>query len=385
MIKRQLENKVKQLIGKYPVVSITGPRQSGKTTLVKNLFPGFNYVSLEEIDMREFAQNDPRGFFRNFPSKTIIDEAQRVPELFSYMQTIVDSNKKAKFIISGSQSFLLSEKIIQSLAGRVAVLKLLPFSLSELNQVKIANRDFETFIFTGFYPRIYDRKINPRDFYTNYLQTYVERDVRLIKNISNLNDFIKFLKLCAGRIGQLLSLSSLANDTGISVNTAKSWLSVLEASYIIFTLKPYYKNFNKRVIKNPKLYFYDTGLASSLLGIENIKQIDSHYARGNLFENLILSELLKKRFNSGLESNIYFWRDNKGIEIDCLVDKVAQIMPIEIKSGQTFSLSFFDNINYWKKNIKESVESYIIYGGDKNIKTSDGVALPWSEIDKLKL
>ncbi len=383
MIKRHLADKIKQLAGKYPVISISGPRQSGKTTLIKNLFPKFKYISLEDIKMRELAQNDPKGFLKNYPTNTIFDEAQRVPELFSYIQSIIKSSSKSKFIISSSQSLSLTKKVVQSLEGKVAFFKLLPFTFNELEDSKLKFTDFESYIYSGFYPRIYDKKIHPKEFYENYLQTYVERDVRLIKNISNLDDFMRFLKLCAANLGQLLNYTSLANDCGVSVNTAKTWISILESSYITFTLEPYPMSFNKRVVKMPKLYFYDTGLASSLLGIENKYQVSTHYSKGLLFENLIISDLIKTRNNSAKNSNIFFWRDSKGNEINCLIKKENELIPVDIKSGQTISDYYFNNLNYWKKIAKDSPDSTVIYAGDKSLETSKGYLMSWKDINKL--
>ncbi len=321
MITRVISDKLKSLYRKFPVVSVVGPRQSGKTTLVKNVFPRLKYVSLEELDNREFALRDPRGFLSTYDNGAIIDEAQRVPDLFSYIQTEVDKkDSPGQFILTGSQNILLHENVSQTLAGRVAILRLLPFSLEELKNTPYGSWQSDRYIYTGFYPRIYDKKINPADWYPNYIQTYVEKDVRLMKNISDLNTFQKFIKLCAGRTGQILNLSSLGNECGITHNTAKSWLSILEAGYIIFLLKPYHKNFNKRLIKMPKLYFYDTGLACFLLGIQNTSQLATHYLRGSLFESFVLSELIKERFNKGIEPNCYYWRDKTGNEIDCVIE-----------------------------------------------------------------
>ena len=284
MIERTLTSKMIALARKFQVITLTGPRQSGKTTLVRAAFPALPYTSLEEPDIRQFALTDPRGFLSNYPNGAILDEIQNVPELFSYIQGIVDNNSEIQFILTGSSNFLLMEKISQTLAGRTAVLHLLPFSLKELEP---STWHYENLIFKGQYPRIYDRTLAPTDFYPSYIQTYVERDVRLVTNIGNTNSFIQFTRLCAGRIGQLLNYSSLANDAGISPNTAKAWLSILESSYILYRLQPYHRNFNKRLVKSPKLYFYDTGLACSLLGIRDEDQVSLHYLKGSLFENLI--------------------------------------------------------------------------------------------------
>jgi len=380
MIKRVIKDKIIQLAEKFPVISVTGPRQSGKTTLIKSIFPDYCYESLEDPDTRLFAINDPRKFL-NVEKKMIIDEIQRAPELFSYMQSNTDkTNINGQFIISGSQSFLLNQHISQSLAGRVAILNLMPLSLFELMDHGIPVSGYEKLIYQGFYPRLYDRNIEPVDFYPNYIQTYIERDVRLLQNIHDLTLFIRFLKLCAGRIGQLLNINSLANDCGVSPNTAKSWVSVLGASFIIFLLQPHFKNFNKRLVKMPKLYFIDTGLASSLLEIQSENQLSTHYLRGALFENFIISEFIKTRLNHGLRNNCYFWRDNKGMEIDCIIESGNRLTPIEIKSGNTFNQDFFRNLNYWNKLSGNPVKSsYVIYGGDSYQDTKDGTLLSWKD------
>lgn len=386
MIKRVLEDKIKQLAEKFPVVSVTGPRQSGKTTLIKSIFPDWHYESLEDPDTRLFALSDPRKFL-NAGKKMIIDEIQRTPDLFSYIQSITDKeNRNGQYIISGSQSFLLNQHISQSLAGRVAILNLMPLSFIELRQHGFIAGKYEKLLYKGFYPRLYDRNIEPVDFYPNYIQTYIERDVRLLQNIHDLTLFIRFLKLCAGRIGQLLNLNSLANDCGVSPNTAKSWISVLEASYIVFLLQPHFINFNKRLVKMPKLYFIDTGLASSLLEIQSENQLSTHYLRGVLFENFIISEFIKTRLNNGLRNNCYFWRDNKGIEIDCIIENGNLLTPIEIKSGTTFNQDFFRNLNWWNKLSGNSNEnSFVIFGGYSSRDTKDGTLLSWRDILRVPL
>ncbi len=380
VIKREIEKRLIQLSEKFPVVTVIGPRQSGKTTLVKMIFPDKEYVNLEEPDTRLFAQQDPRSFLLNRKAGLIIDEAQRVPDLFSYIQATVDEKQiTGNFILTGSHNFLMHEKISQTLAGRTAILTLLPFSLNEIFSVK-SDSDFANFIFRGFYPPIYDRNIEPGDWYPNYTHTYIERDVRLIKNIPDLNSFTLFVKLCAGRIGQLLNLSSLAADAGISVNTVKSWLSVLEASYLIFRLEPHYQNFNKRLVKMPRLYFYDTGLACSLLGLENLKQVNTHFLLGALFENLVISDLLKYKMNKGLNCNFYFWRDKLGREVDCLIDFGLNKSIIEIKAGRTINEEFFKGLTYYKKLAgDEHISAYLIYGGDKEEVRSSGKVLPWNK------
>lgn len=373
-----------QLSGKFPVVSLTGPRQSGKTTLLQESFPEYLYTSLEDPETRIQAETDPRRFLASAP-RMIVDEIQRIPELFSYIQTITDqTGRVGQFLISGSQSFLLNEKISQSLAGRVVILHLMPFGYSELYKHGLKVTSAESIIYRGLYPRLYDKKIDPQDFYPSYIQTYIERDVRLLQHVQNLNLFVRFMKLCAGRAGQLLNLSSLANDTGVSVNTAKSWISVLEASFIIFLLQPHHRSFNKRLVKMPKLYFHDTGLASSLLGITSEEQIDTHFQYGALFENFVISELLKKRFHQGLRNNLYFWRDHKGSEIDLIIEQMDSLVPVEIKSSRTFSQSFFSGLNYWSRlSGSQAAQQYVIYGGNGTRETKSGTLLGWDELNHL--
>jgi predicted AAA+ superfamily ATPase len=320
-----------------------------------------------------------------FPEGAVLDEVQRTPELFSYIQTEVDSRRRnSQYVLSGSQNFLLQEGISQSLAGRVAILRLLPLSVNELQKSNLLSGKYEELIYTGFYPGIYANKIRPDIFYSNYIQTYVERDVRNIKQIGDLTSFTRFMQLCAGRIGQLLNLTSLANDAGLSVNTVKSWISVLESSYTIFLLQPHFRNFNKRVVKMSKLYFYDIGLAASLLKIESPGQLPTYYLIGSLFENMIIIEILKARYNSGLQSNIYFWRDNKGHEIDCIIEKTQSLIPVEIKSAKTFNFDFLTGLKYWNKISGNSAENkFLIYGGDKDFPGSEAKAFSWKNINSL--
>jgi len=381
MIERTLASKVTSLAQKFQVITLTGPRQSGKTTLVRATFPDLPYVSLEEPDIRQIALTDPRGFLSNYPNGVILDEIQNTPELFSYIQRIVDENRQIQFILTGSSNFLLMEKISQTLAGRTAVLHLLPFSLQELEPL---TDSYENMIFKGQYPRIYDRTIPPPDFYPSYIQTYVDRDVRMIKNIGDINAFIQFTQLCAGRIGQPLNNASLANDAGISPNTAKSWLSILESSYILYRLQPYHRNFNKRLIKSPKLYFYDTGVACSLLGIREQEQVNLHYMKGSLFENLILNEFIKRSFNQGENRLPYYWQDNHGKEIDCLLVNGEKVTAVEIKSGKTMSTSYFENLKYWRSlaALLESQE-YVVYGGDQSMQTGAGTLISWKNLDRI--
>ena len=387
LINRIVAKKIKKLFKQFPVISIVGPRQSGKTTLVRYAFQDMEYISLEDLDTREYASKDPRGFLLTYKNGCIIDEAQRVPELFSYIQTLVDNKRKSgQFVLTGSQHFLLQENISQTLAGRTSIIKLLPFSLEELKKASYKITDIDTFLFRGFYPRIYDKKLNPCDWYPNYIQTYIERDIRLIKNVSNLDSFQKFIKLCAGRIGQILNLSAIGNDCGITHNTAKSWISLLQTSFIVFLLKPHHKNFNKRLVKMPKLYFYDTGLACSLLGIENKKQLVSHYLRGSLFESFLISEIMKGRFNQGLEPRCYFWRDKTGHEIDCIIERAGSLIPIEIKAGKTIANDYFDGLKYWTKlSSGKKRNTYVVYGGDETQKRSIGNIVSWRNISSISM
>ena len=380
MIPRKITNKLLDLSTKYPVVAITGPRQSGKTTLVKHTFSDKKYLSLEDPDTREYAITDPRGFLSTCPDGAILDEVQRAPDLFSYIQTIVDDrNKEGLFILTGSFNFGLMEGITQSLAGRTGLLTLLPFSYHELAGVDIAPSLLEKLLYRGGYPRIYDKDLPPSEWYANYITTYLERDVRALKKIGDLDQFQKFIKMCAARCGQLLNLSSLGNDCGITHNTAKEWLSVLRASYIVFLLQPHFKNFNKRLVKTPKLYFYDTGLLCYLLGITNYSEINTHALRGPIFESWVVSELIKGRFNRGLKENLYFWRDNTGNEVDCIIEQGNNLLALEIKSGQTISKDFFKGLLYWSKisGIK-TTDTYLVYGGDQSQERKDGIVKGWN-------
>ena len=380
MIPRKITNKLLDLSTKYPVVAITGPRHSGKTTLVKHTFSDKKYLSLEDPDTREYAITDPRGFLSTCPDGAILDEVQRAPDLFSYIQTIVDDrNKEGLFILTGSFNFGLMEGITQSLAGRTGLLTLLPFSYHELAGVDTAPSLLEKLLYSGGYPRIYDKDLPPSEWYANYITTYLERDVRALKKIGDLDQFQKFIKMCAARCGQLLNLSSLGNDCGITHNTAKEWLSVLRASYIVFLLQPHFKNFNKRLVKTPKLYFYDTGLLCYLLEITNYSEINTHALRGPIFESWVISELIKGRFNRGLKENLYFWRDNTGNEVDCIIEQGNNLLALEIKSGQTISKDFFKGLLYWSKisGIK-TADTYLVYGGDQSQERKDGIVKGWN-------
>jgi hypothetical protein len=381
MIKRELIEKTVQMARQYPVVTITGPRQSGKTTLCRMVFPDMTYASLEDLDQREYARQDPRGFLNRFPQGAVLDEIQRAPELLSYIQTIVDQkNKEGFFILTGSQQFELLENISQSLAGRTALVRLLPFSLKEAYGTNLKKVGLNQVLYTGFYPRIFDKGLNPTEAMGFYVNTYVERDLRMLINIRDLSQFEIFLKLCAGRTGQIMNLSSLGNDCGVNHSTVKSWLSVLEASYIIKLLRPYYKNFNKRLIKSPKLYFLDTGLACFLLDIHNPNELATHPLRGALFESFIVAELLKKRFNAVQTDNLFYFRDNIGNEVDIIWDRSPQPVPVEIKSGQTISRDAFKGLDYFTKLSDGTDSTYLIYGGDESYTRQSVRVTSWRDI-----
>ena len=380
MYNRNLTEKLRYVATKFPVVTLTGPRQSGKTTLVQNIFPDKKYVTLEDYDNRTFATEDPRGFLNFYRGGVIIDEAQYVPALFSYIQTHVDKSKiMGEFILTGSQHFLLTERITQSLAGRAAILELLPCTLDELS---LSNESIYDVLWKGFYPGIHSQEIDPNIFYKSYLNTYVERDLRSLSSLHDLSKFRTFLQLAAGRVGQLVNMTLLGNDCGIDQKTVKAWFALLETSYIAFFLKPHHQNFNKRLSKQPKLYFYDTGLVSYLLSIERPTDIRRHFARGALFENYVAIELLKKRFNEGKESDIYFWRDSHGSEVDFIKDLGSELIPIEVKSSETLDISLFKGLKYWQR-LSGVNKGYLIYGGSEMQERSNFTVLPWYDVAQI--
>jgi predicted AAA+ superfamily ATPase len=395
MIRRTLAKALHRAAEQYPVVTVTGPRQSGKTTLVRAEFESYDYVSLEAPDVRSFALEDPRGFLTQFEGPAVLDEAQRAPELFSYIQGIVDErDQPGQFVLTGSQNFLLIQSISQSLAGRCAVLHLLPFSQAELSGrkplslstfgrnvprgLKPPRRGLEETLFTGFYPRIHDKGLRPEDWLGNYYQTYLERDVRNVLNVGDIEAFGRFVRLCAGRAGQLLNLSSLASDCGITHSTARRWLSVLEASFIVVLLRPHYRNFGKRLIKSPKLYFLDPGLLCFLLRVRRPEELFHHAMRGSIFESLVVSELYKNFVHRGEHPELYFWRDSAGHEVDVVVDLGGELIPVECKSARTIAADFFDELDFWRGlSGAPGGPAALVHGGESAVRRRETIVYPW--------
>lgn len=370
---------------KYPIITVTGPRQSGKTTLLRAAFPDYQYVSLETPDIRSFALSDPRGFLEQYSEYVIFDEIQRAPELFSYLQTIVDNSRiMGQFILSGSHNFHLMQHITQSLAGRVAIFKLFPFDFDELKSVGLLNDNYLENIVRGFYPALYDRDISSPVFYSNYIQTYVQRDVSELIAIKDMRAFRNFLGLCATRAGHLLNLSSLANECGISQPTAKAWLSALETGYVVFLLYPYYENFSKRIVKTPKLYFYDTGLLCHLLKLNNSEMIISHPVKGNLFENMMIAEYVKKMHHYNTPNDIWFWRDASGNEIDLLIQSPPKLELVEFKATQTITPDLFKGLNYFESLAKNTIlTKTLVYGGKEEQTRNVGRVCSWKDFTLL--
>ncbi|HRE73185.1 MAG TPA: ATP-binding protein [Flavobacteriales bacterium] len=361
-----------------PILSVTGPRQSGKTTLVREVFSGHEYVNLENPNTLEEVKFDPEGFLRQRSGGLIIDEAQHFPELFSFIQVISDEvGKKGEFVLTGSQHFLLSQRISQSLAGRVFVTHLLPCTISEANRFEHWRNSPNAAMYSGFYPRIHESRIEPHLFYPSYIQTYIERDVRQIINITRLGDFQRFMRLLAGRVGQVMNYSALANEVGVDMKTIKAWTQLLEASFVVFLLQPHHANYNKRIVKSPKLYFYDTGLVCNLLGVQSQEQLDAHWVRGSLFENMVIADIKKYFHHHHRQLQLYFWRDSNGNEVDLLIEHSDGLDIAEIKSSTSVNASFFKGLDYYS-GLNQSVKrSFLIYGGEESRTRGRHLILPW--------
>lgn len=384
MITRQIASAISGLVGKFPVLTITGPRQSGKTTLIKSLFPDLPYFSLENPDVYARIERDPRALFHTYGHRMILDEVQRLPQLLSYIQGIVDDDREALFVISGSHNMLMMEGVSQTLAGRSAIFYLHPLSYGELQQQLPTDVSANLLCWQGGYPRIYDRNIPATAFYQSYLATYVERDVRQLKNIGNLDAFTRFISICAGFIGQTINKTTLASAAGIDWHTADAWLSVLRTSHIVYTVQPYFRNFKKRLVKSPKLYFRDTGLACSILGINAPEQLLTYYQRGAIFENFIFNEVSKAFYNRGLTPPLFFWRDNARHEIDLLLSLGGQLRPVEIKSGMTYRNDFFKQLDWFSGVADVPLRlPTVVYGGDDSHPIGENNLMSWRAVGTL--
>jgi uncharacterized protein len=387
IIQRSIEPSLRSMLPKFPILLVTGPRQSGKTTLLRAAFPDYRYVNLELAQNRTFASEDPQGFLRLYDNKVIIDEAQRVPELFSWLQAKTDESRQmGQYILSGSQNFLLMAKTAQSLAGRVAIFKLLPLSHAELKAHQLLPQAPETALWQGGYPALFDRELTPPQYFPSYIETYLERDVRTLTNVQDLGLFRNFIRLCAGRVGQPINFQSLATDCGINQATVKNWLSILETSHILFQLPPYFENFNKRLIKSPKFYFYDTGLLCHLLDLHNAQTLTQYHNRGSLFENMVIVEMMKNRYNAMLPASFYFWRDNHATEVDLVVSENAQLNLFEIKFSFTIKSDFMKGIRVFRANTPPQYltgSNNIIYAGDDMQPRTEGTFWSWRSIAEL--
>jgi len=365
-----------------------GPRQTGKTTLTRATFPNHTYISFEKLNDRQFAQDDPERFLQVNENQygVILDEIQYVPDLLSYIQVNIDLFKRpGYFILTGSQNLLIRQAVSQTLAGRIAICTLLPLSVHELANANLLPSTADSFLMHGGYPRVYDTDVEPVGWYLNYIATYIERDVRDILKVVDLSAFGRFMKLLAGRTGQILNVTSLSSDCGISQPTVQAWISVLEASYIIFLLQPHDKSFNRRLIRSPKIFFYDSGLCVALLGIENQKQIETHYLYGNIFETMVVSELYKAAYNKGKKPNVYFWRESHGHEIDCVIEHGQELIPVEVKSAQTIKSDFFIGLDWWNNLTgSDPQKGYLVYGGTQNQPRSKANVIGWQSIGKIR-
>lgn len=387
MIVREVSEKMLSLARQFPIITLTGPRQSGKSTLVKNVFADYEYLTLEDPDVRSFARDDPRSFLARYSRRVILDEVQRVPELFSYLQGEVDrENLPGQFVLSGSQNFLFLEKISQTLAGRVAVLHLLPLSFSEIANSKEANLSISDFVFQGGYPRMISHRIHPLDFFPFYVSTYVDRDVRAELGVKKVSEFNNFLTLCATRVGQVLNYSSLASDAGISVATVRDWLSILEASFIVFRIQPYYRNYGKRLVKAPKLYFYDTGLAANLMGFESSEQLVGSSFRGPLFENAVVVEIVKHFYALARAPKLFYWRDTNGDEVDFVLEKAGRPQSvIEVKSSATYKPKAFTVLDKVGSLFEVPEKNrFVVYGGDDSFETRHGNVLGLNSLSQIR-